>query len=91
MIICIFMLNIKIPFCQFVLAKSSVCLFRWLKKTYIYMVNICRNPKLRPTFSEIMAALKPLQNSPQVPRPSAPIGGGRERVQPPRVADETTN
>lgn len=38
-----------------------------------------------------MAALKPLQNSPQVPRPSAPIGGGRERVQPPRVADETTN
>ncbi|XP_048329349.2 probable serine/threonine-protein kinase SIS8 isoform X1 [Ziziphus jujuba] len=52
------------------------------------------NPKLRPTFSEIMAALKPLQkpiNSPQVPRPTASIGGGRERVQPPRVAEEPTN
>lgn len=58
------------------------------------MINVCRNPKLRPTFSEIMAALKPLQkpiNSPQVPRPTASIGGGRERVQPPRVAEEPTN
>ncbi|KAJ7975214.1 Protein kinase [Quillaja saponaria] len=45
-------------------------------------------PKLRPTFSEIMAALKPLQKpitSSQVPRPSAP---GHEKVQPSRVAED---
>ncbi|KAL5544998.1 hypothetical protein UlMin_008782 [Ulmus minor] len=47
------------------------------------------DPKMRPSFAEIMAALKPLQrpiNSSQVPRPS--LGGGRERAQPPRVAEE---
>lgn len=51
-------------------------------------INICRDPKLRPTFAEIMAALKPLQkpiNSPQVPRPSA------SRIQPPRVGEEPTD
>ncbi|EXB69108.1 Serine/threonine-protein kinase [Morus notabilis] len=48
------------------------------------------DPKLRPTFAEIMAALKPLQkpiNSSQVPRPS----GGRERVQPSKVAEEAAD
>ncbi|KAF3437192.1 hypothetical protein FNV43_RR19945 [Rhamnella rubrinervis] len=46
------------------------------------------DPRLRPTFAEIMAALKPLQkpiNSSQVPRPSS------SRVQPPRIAEEPTN
>ncbi|XP_062159246.1 probable serine/threonine-protein kinase SIS8 isoform X3 [Alnus glutinosa] len=43
------------------------------------------DPKLRPTFSEIMAALKPLQKpltSSQVPRPSSSRGSGREKAQP---------
>lgn len=49
---------------------------------------------MRPTFTEIMAALKPLQrpiNSSQVPRPGASLGIGRERVPPPRVAEETAD
>ncbi|KAJ9676839.1 hypothetical protein PVL29_022042 [Vitis rotundifolia] len=49
------------------------------------------NPKMRPTFAEIMAALKPLQKpitSSQVPRPSAAISSGQERVQPSRAAEE---
>ena len=39
---------------------------------------------MRPTFAEIMAALKPLQKpvtGPQVPRPSAALRNGREKVQ----------
>ncbi|KAL5748799.1 hypothetical protein ACOSQ2_026096 [Xanthoceras sorbifolium] len=42
------------------------------------------NPKLRPTFAEIMAALKPLQKpitSSQVPRPIASASSVRKRVQ----------
>lgn len=49
------------------------------------------NPKMRPTFAEIMATLKPLQKpitSSQVPRPSAAISSGQERVQPSRAAEE---
>ncbi|GMN46257.1 hypothetical protein TIFTF001_015449 [Ficus carica] len=48
------------------------------------------DPKLRPTFAEIMAALKPLQrpiSNSQVPRPSS----GRERVQRSRVAEEAAD
>ncbi|KAJ7970278.1 Protein kinase [Quillaja saponaria] len=43
------------------------------------------DPKLRPTFAEIMAALKPLQKpitSSQVPRPGAPVGSCHEKAQP---------
>ncbi|KAM6592448.1 hypothetical protein CsatA_000151 [Cannabis sativa] len=52
------------------------------------------DPRSRPTFSEIMAALKPLQrpinNSAQIPKPGASMG--RERVhQPPRVSEEPTD
>ena len=46
---------------------------------------------MRPTFAEIMATLKPLQKpitSSQVPRPSASISSGQERVQPSRAAEE---
>ncbi|XP_010274700.1 PREDICTED: serine/threonine-protein kinase EDR1 [Nelumbo nucifera] len=42
-------------------------------------------PKKRPTFSEIMAALKPLQKpvtSSQVPRPRAPINSVQEKGEP---------
>ncbi|XP_061952877.1 probable serine/threonine-protein kinase SIS8 isoform X2 [Populus nigra] len=53
------------------------------------IADIIRNcwktdPKLRPTFAEIMAALKPLQKpitGPQVPRPNASLRSGREKVQ----------
>ncbi|KAJ6759863.1 MAP KINASE KINASE KINASE-LIKE PROTEIN [Salix purpurea] len=53
------------------------------------IADIIRNcwqtdPKLRPSFAEIMAALKPLQKpitGPQVPRPSAALRNGREKVQ----------
>ncbi|KAJ6970018.1 probable serine/threonine-protein kinase SIS8 isoform X1 [Populus alba] len=53
------------------------------------IADIIRNcwktdPKLRPTFTEIMAALKPLQKpvtGPQVPRPNASLRSGREKVQ----------
>jgi hypothetical protein len=44
---------------------------------------------LRPTFAEIMAALKPLQKpitSSQVPRPT--VGSVREKAQPLRVAED---
>lgn len=47
------------------------------------------DPKLRPTFAEIMAALKPLQKpitSSQVPRPT--VGSVREKAQPLRVAED---
>ncbi|KAB2064945.1 hypothetical protein ES319_A09G055500v1 [Gossypium barbadense] len=43
------------------------------------------DPKLRPTFAEIMAALKPLQKpiaSAQVARSTASLSSGHERVQP---------
>ncbi|KAF9594911.1 hypothetical protein IFM89_035475 [Coptis chinensis] len=43
------------------------------------------DPKLRPSFSEIMAALKPLQKpitSAQVPRPRAPVSSGPEKGKP---------
>ncbi|KAJ6874943.1 hypothetical protein NC652_034611 [Populus alba x Populus x berolinensis] len=51
------------------------------------IADIIRNcwktdPKLRPTFTEIMAALKPLQKpitGPQVPRPNASLRSGREK------------
>jgi len=49
-----------------------------------------RDPKLRPTFAEILAALKPLQKSvigSQVPRPSA--SGKHEKVQSLRVAEDS--
>ncbi|PON49795.1 Mitogen-activated protein kinase kinase kinase [Trema orientale] len=51
------------------------------------------DPRLRPTFAEIMAALKPLQRpiNSQVPRPGASLGIGREKVHPPRVAEETAD
>ncbi|XP_031268961.1 probable serine/threonine-protein kinase SIS8 isoform X2 [Pistacia vera] len=42
------------------------------------------DPRLRPTFAEILAALKPLQKpitSSQVPRPIAPLSSGQERGQ----------
>ncbi|KAG5037281.1 hypothetical protein AAZX31_07G096600 [Glycine max] len=48
------------------------------------------DPKLRPTFAEILAALKPLQKSvigSQVPRPSA--SGKHEKVQSLRVAEDS--
>jgi len=44
----------------------------------------CRDSKLRPTFAEILAALKPLQKpivGSQVPRPTA--SGRHGKVQPP--------
>lgn len=42
------------------------------------------DPKMRPTFTEIMAALKPLQKpitSSQVPRPVPSVSSGRETGQ----------
>ncbi|XP_019436718.1 PREDICTED: serine/threonine-protein kinase EDR1-like isoform X2 [Lupinus angustifolius] len=48
-----------------------------------------RDPKLRPTFAEIMAALKPLQKpivGSQVPRPSAP--GKHEKARPSQIAED---
>ncbi|XP_061343656.1 probable serine/threonine-protein kinase SIS8 isoform X2 [Gastrolobium bilobum] len=48
------------------------------------------DPKLRPTFAEILAALKPLQKpiiGSQVPRPSAP--GKHEKAQSSRVAEDS--
>ncbi|KAF9667544.1 hypothetical protein SADUNF_Sadunf15G0034200 [Salix dunnii] len=60
------------------------------------IADIIRNcwqtdPKLRPTFAEIMAALKPLQRpitGPQVPRPSASLRSGREKVQQSQEAED---
>ncbi|KAL9337541.1 hypothetical protein Peur_069310 [Populus x canadensis] len=60
------------------------------------IADIIRNcwktdPKLRPTFAEIMAALKPLQKpitGPQVPRPNASLRSGREKVQLSQEAEE---
>ncbi|XP_065635094.1 probable serine/threonine-protein kinase SIS8 isoform X2 [Quercus suber] len=49
------------------------------------------DPKLRPSFTEIMAALKPLQKpitSSQVPRQTALVGSARERPQPSQVAED---
>ncbi|KDP41141.1 hypothetical protein JCGZ_03632 [Jatropha curcas] len=49
------------------------------------------DPRLRPTFAEIMAALKPLQKpiiGPQVPRPSASARAGHEKGQLLREAEE---
>lgn len=75
--------------CQsIVLANAFVCLFRQANKLYCDHINICRDPRLRPSFAEIMTALKPLQkpiNSPQVPRSSS------SRVQPPRIAEGPPN
>jgi len=48
-----------------------------------------RDPKLRPTFVEILAALKPLQKTvigSQVPRPSA--SGKHEKGQSSRVIED---
>ncbi|XP_040996401.1 probable serine/threonine-protein kinase SIS8 isoform X3 [Juglans microcarpa x Juglans regia] len=48
------------------------------------------DPKLRPTFAEIMAALKPLQKpitGSQVSRPSASVGSSREKAQPSQVGE----
>lgn len=53
----------------------------------------CRDPKLRPTFAEIMAALKPLQKpitSSQVLRPGMSVSNAREKGQPSRLAEEET-
>ncbi|KAG6672983.1 hypothetical protein I3842_16G086900 [Carya illinoinensis] len=49
------------------------------------------DPKLRPTFAEIMAALKPLQKpitSSQVPRPSTSAGSGHQKPLPSQIAEE---
>lgn len=49
------------------------------------------DPKMRPTFAEIMAALKPLQKpitNSQVPRPSAAIHSGHDKGQPSRAAED---
>ncbi|KAL3512185.1 hypothetical protein ACH5RR_024902 [Cinchona calisaya] len=58
---------------------------------------ICRcwqtDPKLRPSFAEIMAALKPLQKpvtSSQVPRPSMPLSRVQEKGQPSRFLEHST-
>ncbi|XP_021909098.1 probable serine/threonine-protein kinase SIS8 isoform X2 [Carica papaya] len=51
------------------------------------------DPKLRPTFAEIMAALKPLQKpitSSQVLRPGMSVSNAREKGQPSRLAEEET-
>lgn len=51
----------------------------------------CRDPKLRPTFAEIMAALKPLQKpitGAQVPRRSSSTRGGHEKGQVSREEEE---
>ncbi|XP_052182224.1 LOW QUALITY PROTEIN: probable serine/threonine-protein kinase SIS8 [Diospyros lotus] len=51
------------------------------------------DPRLRPSFSEIMAALKPLQRplaTSQVPRPSVPISIG-QRGQPSRTLEDPTS
>ncbi|KAJ6687313.1 MAP KINASE KINASE KINASE-LIKE PROTEIN [Salix koriyanagi] len=63
------------------------------------IADIIRNcwqtdPKLRPTFAEIMAALKPLQKpvtGPQVPRPSAALRNGREKVQLSQEAEQVSD
>ncbi|KAK9278000.1 hypothetical protein L1049_027557 [Liquidambar formosana] len=50
------------------------------------------DPKMRPTFAEIMAALKPLQKpitSSQVPRPSASISSSHEKGQPSRATEDS--
>ncbi|GMQ11484.1 hypothetical protein CsSME_00054113 [Camellia sinensis var. sinensis] len=50
------------------------------------------DPKLRPSFAEIMATLKPLQkpvNAAQVPRPSMPISSG-QRGHPSRTLEDPT-
>ncbi|XP_042501465.1 probable serine/threonine-protein kinase SIS8 [Macadamia integrifolia] len=49
------------------------------------------NPKMRPSFAEIMAALKPLQKpitSAQVPRPRASINSGQVKGETSRVTDD---
>ncbi|GLT45494.1 hypothetical protein SLA2020_193230 [Shorea laevis] len=49
------------------------------------------DPKLRPTFAEIMAALRPLQKpiiSAQVPRPVASVSSSHEKGQPSRASEE---
>lgn len=49
------------------------------------------DPRLRPSFAEIMAALKPLQkpmSSSQVPRPNAPAGSSRDKARLLQVAED---
>ncbi|KAJ6764995.1 MAP KINASE KINASE KINASE-LIKE PROTEIN [Salix koriyanagi] len=49
------------------------------------------DPRLRPTFAEIMAALKLLQKpitGPQVPRSNAPLRSGHEKGQLSQVAED---
>ncbi|XP_040999304.1 putative disease resistance RPP13-like protein 1 [Juglans microcarpa x Juglans regia] len=63
---------------------ASCCNFRLLSKKWI-------DPKLRPTFVEIMAALKPLQkanNQFSSPRPSTSTGSGRPKALPSQTAEE---
>lgn len=50
--------------------------------------STCRDPRLRPSFAEIMAALKPLQKpiSSQAPRP--PAGRGPVKGQPSRIVED---
>ncbi|KAF5198725.1 Serine/threonine-protein kinase EDR1 [Thalictrum thalictroides] len=51
------------------------------------------DPRLRPSFSEIMAALKPLQKpitSTQVPRPRVPISSGQEKIRPSLGTEDPT-
>ncbi|KAM7278834.1 hypothetical protein ACFE04_005968 [Oxalis oulophora] len=52
------------------------------------------DPRMRPTFMEIMAALKPLQKpitGPPVPRPSPPTSSSRDKGQPSRVTEYMGN
>ncbi|KAF5445502.1 hypothetical protein F2P56_034549 [Juglans regia] len=62
-------------------------------ETEEYETETEEDPKLRPTFAEIMAALKPLQKpiaSSQVPRPSKSTGSGRQRASPSQTAEEAS-
>ncbi|KAF5445492.1 hypothetical protein F2P56_034539 [Juglans regia] len=65
---------------------TSCCNFRLPSENWM-----CKDPKLRPTFAEIMAALKPLEKpitSSQVPRPSTFTGSGRQKPLPLQIAEE---
>lgn len=60
-----------------------------IRLTFGLIVN-SRDPRLRPTFAEIMAALKPLQKpitGAQALRPSSSTRGGHEKGQQSREAE----
>ncbi|KAF5445285.1 hypothetical protein F2P56_034347 [Juglans regia] len=67
---------------------ASCCNFRLLSKKCMY-----KDPKLRPTFAEIMAILKPLLKpitSCQVPRPSTSTGSGCQKALSSQTAEEAS-